>query len=69
MQPEKFDGFNLIPFLGFLGFAYIFFTIGDPTKMIWEDPVNAADTEPTPPLCIKQGVKTPTSEIDWEPCK
>ena len=63
--------FELIPFLGFLGFLYIGMTIATPDRPIWEQPAIADDgkeSKPIPPMCLKDGV-TPTGQDDYTPCK
>jgi len=63
---------EFLPFLAFLGFIYIGLTMGQPDRPIWEQPAIAIDgkePKPIPPMCLKDGVTTPTGQDDYTPCK
>jgi hypothetical protein len=65
---ESEGGFlSLIPFLGFLGFVYIFLTMGSPDKAIWESPAKATDgTPPAKPQCV---AANPSPGVyEWRDC-
>jgi len=59
---------SLIPFLGFLGFLYVFSTMGNPGRLPGERPA-AADHGGLPaayPRCI--GDRDATIPDNWQPC-
>ena len=59
--------FELIPFLGFLGFLYIGMTIATPDKAPWEQPVNANEgTPPAKPQCVASNPSPGT--YTWKDC-
>jgi len=60
------NGIDLIPFLGFLGFAYIFATMGSPDRMIWEAPAKANQGQPVKPQCV---AANPSPGVyEWRDC-
>ena len=57
---------DLIPLLGFLGFLYIFATMGSPDRMIWEEPARANQGEPVKPQCV--AANPSPGAYEWRDC-
>lgn len=59
---------EIFPFLAFLGFAYIFLTMGQPDRPIWEQPAIANDGEK--PIATQCVASNPSPGVyTWRDCK